>query len=404
MTETDTKSDTDDRKRKLALALAILESSESNDSTDDEILQMLIKERVLRPKHKKRQSLMESYAEEDFRREFRMKRETCSKIINDFEKSPFYPKNDSHGGTPKSSAENHVLSFLKFAGSKTCISEVASQFCIGESTFHRQCGRVMHHLNDIAPSIIRFPKDNEEKKAIAHHFEQISGFPGVLGCIGSTYIPIRAPANKNKSSYVNHQQKISITLQGICDANGVFLDVFTGPPSKIHDARVYKLSFVYQRLPELCSDDLHLIGDETYPLSDHMLVPYMGQNDQTSINYNSALQLSLQPVEKSFRLLKQRFKQLSRLDFHQVDTTTKFTIACCVLHNLCILDNDFLLEDVDVQTCQYDGNATNHFFDNLCFEASEPFELTSEELQSKQMGEIKRDRISAELWVKYGKS
>lgn len=65
MTETDTKSDTDDRKRKLALALAILESSESNDSTDDEILQMLIKERVLRPKHKKRQSLMESYAEED---------------------------------------------------------------------------------------------------------------------------------------------------------------------------------------------------------------------------------------------------------------------------------------------------------------------------------------------------
>lgn len=61
----------------------------------------------------------------------------------------------------------------RFAGSKTCISEVASQFCIGESTFHRQCGRVMHHLNDIAPSIIRFPKDNEEKKAIAHHFEQV---------------------------------------------------------------------------------------------------------------------------------------------------------------------------------------------------------------------------------------
>ncbi|KZR97537.1 Uncharacterized protein APZ42_007530, partial [Daphnia magna] len=117
-------------------------------------------------------------------------------------------------------------------------------------------------------------KDNEEKTVIAHHFEQISGFPGVLGCIGSTYIPIRAPANKNKSSYVNHQQQISITLQGICDANGVFLDVFTGPPSRIQDASVYRLSFVYQRLPELCSGDVHLIGDETYPLFDHMLVPY----------------------------------------------------------------------------------------------------------------------------------
>lgn len=59
------KFDSEDRKRKLALALAILDSSESDDSTDDEILQILIKEKVLRPKHKKRQSLVQSYAEED---------------------------------------------------------------------------------------------------------------------------------------------------------------------------------------------------------------------------------------------------------------------------------------------------------------------------------------------------
>jgi hypothetical protein len=55
----------DERKRKLALALAILESSESSDSSDEEILKMLLKEKVLRPKHKKRRSLIHSYAEDD---------------------------------------------------------------------------------------------------------------------------------------------------------------------------------------------------------------------------------------------------------------------------------------------------------------------------------------------------
>lgn len=57
--------DSEERKRKIAIAIAILDSTESEDSTDDEILQLLIKERVLRPKHKKRQSLLQSYAEED---------------------------------------------------------------------------------------------------------------------------------------------------------------------------------------------------------------------------------------------------------------------------------------------------------------------------------------------------
>lgn len=54
----------EERKRKLTLALAILETT-SEDSTDDEILQMLIKEKVVRPRHKKRQSLLQSYDEEN---------------------------------------------------------------------------------------------------------------------------------------------------------------------------------------------------------------------------------------------------------------------------------------------------------------------------------------------------
>ena len=62
----------DERKRKLAIALAILEST-SEDSTDDEILQILIKEKVLRPKHQTRLSLINSYSEED----------VCTSIVGD---------------------------------------------------------------------------------------------------------------------------------------------------------------------------------------------------------------------------------------------------------------------------------------------------------------------------------
>ena len=63
--------------------------------------------------------------------------------------------------------------FTRFAGNKTCIRDVAAQFCIGESTFHRQCGRVMNYLNHIASNVIKFPQTKEEKAAVTNKFEQV---------------------------------------------------------------------------------------------------------------------------------------------------------------------------------------------------------------------------------------
>lgn len=38
--------------------------------------------------------------------------------------------------------------------------------------------------------------------------------------------------------------------------------------------------------------------------------------------------------------MKGRFRQLIEVDMHNVDKISKFIISCCVLHNLCIDNND----------------------------------------------------------------
>lgn len=46
-------------------------------------------------------------------------------------------------------------------------------------------------------------------------------------------------------------------------------------------------------------------------------------------------------IERSFGLLKGRFRSyLTTLAMERVDLITKFIIACCVLHNVCLLKND----------------------------------------------------------------
>lgn len=42
---------------------------------------------------------------------------------------------------------------------------------------------------------------------------KIAGFPKVLGCIDGTFIKVRTPAHKIKSTYVNRHDIPSITLQ-----------------------------------------------------------------------------------------------------------------------------------------------------------------------------------------------
>lgn len=66
-----------------------------------------------------------------------------------------------------------MIVIFRFAGSKTCIRDVAIQFSIGESTFHRQMARVMNYLVDIAPRVIKFPETEDEKATITHQFEEV---------------------------------------------------------------------------------------------------------------------------------------------------------------------------------------------------------------------------------------
>ncbi|XP_063216955.1 putative nuclease HARBI1 [Bacillus rossius redtenbacheri] len=173
-----------------------------------------------------------------------------------------------------------------------------------------------------------------------------SGFPGVIGCIDGTYIAVRTPVHKIMSTYVNRQDMTSITVQGVCDSKKKFTDVFVEPPSKIHDSRILRLSFIFKELPSLCENRWHLLGDAAYPLREWLLTPYRdyGHLTEAQKTYNKTHSACRVHVENAFGILKQRFRQLIRLDFWTVDKVSKFVMSCCVLHNRCI-DGDDLWDD-----------------------------------------------------------
>ncbi|KAL5239366.1 hypothetical protein ACI65C_006776 [Semiaphis heraclei] len=109
------------------------------------------------------------------------------------------------------------------------------------------------------------PKIKDFIEKVVHKFtdDEIAGIPNILGAIDGSYISIRKPKHKIRSTYINRHHDCSITLQAICDAKKKFFDVFTGTPGKMHDARILQMSFIYkdQYLYQVCGSKYHILAD-----------------------------------------------------------------------------------------------------------------------------------------------
>jgi len=106
----------------------------------------------------------------------------------------------------------------------------------------------------------------------------------------------------------------------------------------------------------LFPNDSHMVGDAAYPLLTQLIVPYRdtGRLTHRQRKFNHALSQSQCVIEHACALLKGRFKRLKYLDMVRVDLVPRVIMACCVLHNLCIGQHDYL-DDEDVEGPGDDG-------------------------------------------------
>lgn len=124
------------------------------------------------------------------------------------------------------------------------------------------------------------------------------------------------------------------------------MDVFTELSSKIHGARIYKLSPISKKLKNICEDQYHIFGDAAYSLREWLLVPYKDYGNMSEVkkHYNSKFVRTRVIIENAFGVLKSRFLRLQCLYFMDVDKISQFIIACCVVRNLCIVQKDDIVE------------------------------------------------------------
>lgn len=205
-------------------------------------------------------------------------------------------------------------------------------------------------------------------------FARIADMPGVIGAIDGCHIQISAPT-EDPNSYINRKGYHSILLQGISDSTLKFIDVFTGVCGSMHDARVWHISDIRRLITEneerYFQHYYYLIGDAAYPLSHRMLTPYRdnGHLERWQINYNVKHAKTRVVIERVFGMLLNRFRKLKYIYMYNTEYIPLIILACCILHNICINNEDEL--EVDPE----------YIYDEV-------------ELNADMQGDIKRDIIA----------
>ena len=200
-------------------------------------------------------------------------------------------------------------------------------------------------------------------------FEESYRIPQIMGAIDGCHIEINAPPD-NHEDYFNRKQHYSVNLQGIVDSNLKFIHVTVGYPGSIHDARVLRLSGLYDLAENeqilsgptrnINGTDIRplLAGDSAYPLMNWLVKPYPDRGrltpDQRKFNVKFSALRSV--VERAFGTLKARWRIALKKVEQKPSTLKKTVIAACVLHNICIERGDLYDTDNDSDDSSDDDN------------------------------------------------
>ena len=224
------------------------------------------------------------------------------------------------------------------------------QFGIGRCTAMLITHDFSEAIAKRATEFIKFPATEQEVLQSIRLFTNKSPFPQVVGAMDGSHIALKTVPVNERIEYFNRKQDYSIVIQGVADASFKFLDVSTGYPGSIHDARILRLSKLQREIDQgtwlnapskrIGGSEVGplLVGDSAYPLSVWLMKPFKQTPTLTEsqLHFNRALSQARVVIEQAFGILKGRWRCLYKPLEEKTSRVPTTIMACCVLHNICI--------------------------------------------------------------------
>ena len=294
-----------------------------------------------------------NYLPDTFKKFFKMSSETVQVICLALSTCDELLEREPRGGREEIPLHKKVLMTLRYMASQEtiCILEISDRFNVTEFSLLRCKEQVINAMiRVLLKRFIKWPSI-ADLAGISNRFSTMGDnrLTNVVGAIDGSHIPIEAP-HVNANSYYNRKQFHSIILQGVCDDTLKFVDINVGWPGRVHDAKVFRHSQLWETGFSKCDNGrYHLLGDAAYPVKEWLLTPYRDNGHLTvqQKRFNEIHSAKRQVIERAFGMLKRRCRRLKHIHSKSIDRICQTVVFACIIHNICIMQDDTLDDALD---------------------------------------------------------
>ncbi|GLV31914.1 uncharacterized protein CBL_07673 [Carabus blaptoides fortunei] len=256
--------------------------------------------------------------------------------------------------------ESKLLLCLWILGNTKSFGEIASLFRIKQESVYDICEKCFAEIIDLSANYVTWPNDTEVL-ALEKGFLCEFKFPGVVGVVASLHIAVYVAEDDPKAStYFNKGAKHhTIVLQAVCDNNYLFRDIFAGYPGSNSIKTILEASPVYVKLKDdnsyITKSLKHLLGGTEHPQLPTLLTPYSipkyRKSSARELKFNALHGSVMCIVEKTFRMVENRFQRMRSLDTASPQFATLAAGAICVALPFPVAGN--YDEDVAAAVCDH---------------------------------------------------
>ncbi|GBG85945.1 hypothetical protein CBR_g40758 [Chara braunii] len=153
-----------------------------------------------------------------------------------------------------------------------------------------------------------------------------------------------------REDYYDRKRRFSVQARVVVDLNLRVLDVFVGYPESCHDVRIVHLSSLWAcaeagelftgppvMLPFGVRTNGYLLGDNGYPPSEWVVVPYSGLSQHPSKSrFDNKQKTARGAVERAFGRLKGIWRLFLRSHKKNMETLPQQFVAVCILYDILV--------------------------------------------------------------------
>lgn len=290
----------------------------------------------------------------EFRRSYRMQKELFLELVNTIKPllSIGRRRRHRHRVDPNDgsiSPELRVSAALRYFGGGS-VDDIMRSHGLSRSSLFVSVWAVVDAINKHPELAIRFPENHNKQRSIASGFQATSEaqFDCCVGAIDGMLVWTEKPSEKDclgmkcgsGNFLCERKRKFGFNMQGICDAQGRFIDVWIINPASSSDYTAFTRSKLDAKLnrPGFLAEGLALFGDNAYKCTEYMVTPYMNVREGPKDDFNFYHSQVRSNIERAFGRLVQRWAILRRPlpSTMGVKKQICLAMALCKLHNFCL--------------------------------------------------------------------